>query len=144
MPPHVIPLWLLRVVAVLHAALAVSQPLTVGRYLDGVIGALTWHGGIGSSLIAVTMLMGALSLLAILLGGSFWLVAGPAGLFVAETAQVVVGYSRALTVHVPLGLAIVAAACWYAVWLFGARGSAPRPRRAPFTAPMTTYSGGPR
>lgn len=140
MSPHTIPLWLLRVLAALHAVMAVSQPLSIGQYLDGVIGGLSWHSGVGSSLIAVMMLQGALALVAVILRGSVWLLLAPTLLYVAETVQVVVGYSRTLTIHLPLGIAIVVAAVWYAIWLWLPRASRPRPQR-PRAQPVSTCPG---
>ncbi|WP_285648029.1 hypothetical protein [Actinomycetospora sp. NBRC 106375] len=48
-------------------------------------------------------------------------------LVVAETAQIALGYTGVLAVHVPLGVAIVGTAVWFAWWAVRARPPA-RPR----------------
>lgn len=127
MSPHLPALWALRLVAGVHALMALSQPLSIGTYLDGVIGALSWHRGVGASVLVVTMLAGALALLVVLLRGSPRHLIPPAALFVIETAQIATGSTRVLAVHVLLGVATVLAAAWYAVWLWRPTATRPRP-----------------
>lgn len=128
MSPLPLAIWLVRPLAILHAAMTIAQPLSIGRYLDGVIGALDWHSILGSTLVVVTMAMGAAALIAVALRGTFWLLLAPTLLFFAEGLQIGMGHSRVLSLHVPLGVIIVVVAIWYAIWVCLPRIGHPRAR----------------
>lgn len=49
-------------------------------------------------------------------GGGGWPVWVAGGLMLADTAQIGVGYSRLLYLHIPLGVAIVATSLIFAMW----------------------------
>ncbi|NNG34932.1 hypothetical protein [Nakamurella aerolata] len=123
-------LMLLRIVAVAHAALAIAQPLSIGQYLDGVIGALAWHGGTGEILAGTALLMSVLALLVVLRRGPRWLVVPPLTLALAEGLQIGLGFSRSLGVHIPLGVGIVATAIGYAIAVLRPSAATQRSRRA--------------
>ncbi|BBG00144.1 hypothetical protein Pdca_13530 [Pseudonocardia autotrophica] len=97
-----------RVWAVLHGVLVLTQVGLAGALLDAALGALTWHGGIGGSLILVAAVQTVLAVPAAWPGRMpGWPVAVSAVLVVADTAQVAIGHLGLLAVHVPLGVAIV-------------------------------------
>lgn len=100
---------ILLVVAVLHAAAAVAQPLLAGAFLNGEADAMLVHGPLGSGLVAVTMfLLAPAALLFLVPGkGSYWPLVVAVLLFFAEGLQVGMGHSRQLGIHIPLGVAIV-------------------------------------
>lgn len=99
-----------RVWAVLHGLLVLAQVGFAGALLDAVDDALAWHGGVGGSLILVAMIQAVLAVPAVWPGGlPAWPLVVSAVLVVADTVQVVVGHGGHLTVHVPLGIVIVAA-----------------------------------
>jgi hypothetical protein len=122
-------LWLLRLAFAAQAALAIAQPVLAGQYLAGDFDALTGH-----AINAGLMYLGSIAafvaaLLYWLVGrGAGWPTLVVAGLFVAINAQTAFGALRILTLHIPLGVAIVATAVALAVWSF--RPSA-RQQRAP-------------
>ncbi|SDT12818.1 hypothetical protein [Actinopolymorpha singaporensis] len=124
-------LWLLRFVALVHAGLAVGQPLLAGIYLSGRFDALATHSlNAGLVMLACMWQFGA-ALLYVWPGrGRGWPVLVTALLFFAEGLQIGMGYAGRLTVHVPLGVAIVTTQVVFAVWLFrsGARRSGRGPR----------------
>ncbi|NNM44988.1 hypothetical protein [Knoellia koreensis] len=110
--------WLLRATVTLHAIMAIAQPFSMGEYLDGVIGALTWHAAIGGSLFLVTGLAGTASLVLVLQRAPLRLLVPPTVLFVAEIAQIALGGARVLAIHIPLGVAIIGASVWWAWWVW--------------------------
>jgi hypothetical protein len=120
-------LWVLRVVAVVHAAAVVAQPVLAGRYLGGDFGALTWHRVDGSLLPLATMVQFAAALAYFVGRGRGWPVLFSVVLFLAEGIQIGMGYSHELAIHLPLGVGIVLAQILFTVWLF--RPGAAQPRR---------------
>jgi hypothetical protein len=90
------------------AVSAFAQAALAGAFLNGHYGALNLHS-INASLAALAALGMAV------VGGLIWRpgrgVAWPAlvslSVFVAEVVQIGVGYARSLSVHVPLGVAII-------------------------------------
>lgn len=99
----------LAVVLGIHAAAAVGQPILAGVYLNGELEAMSYHGTIGSSIVAVTMLgMAPATLLFWLVGkGPWWYMVATVVLFFAEGLQIGMGYSRQFALHIPLGVFIV-------------------------------------
>lgn len=126
-------LYLLRLLATVQAVLALTQALSIGQYLDGRYGLLQVHQVAAGLMILSGMLLAVVALGYVLSGGRVW-VSSSALLFLAEGAQTGLGYSRALGVHVPLGVAIVALAVVVAVWSWTPAAGRPRARRLRQTA----------
>jgi len=120
-------LWTLRFLLTGHVVAVLAQPVLAGRYLTGDVDAIKTHGLIGSllALVAMSLMAGAL---AYVVGGrgQLWVLPVTVLVFLAEGFQIGMGYSRALDVHVPLGVAIVVAAVLLAAWVW--TPSAARPR----------------
>jgi hypothetical protein len=115
-----------RVVTVLHAALTVVQAVAAGGILQASTAGLVVHQAGAGLLWLVALAQVPVAVLAWRPGRlPAWPIAVSAGLVVAETAQVAVGATGVLAVHVPLGVAIVGTAVVLAVWSLRAR---PRPR----------------
>lgn len=111
------PLWLFRFFATLHALLMAAQPMSIGRFLEGEFGMLKVHsamGGIG--VLTAWLLIPA----AVLLWRPARLGAGPLAWSLAMSfavpAQVALGHTRSVGIHIPLGVSIVAVAVGLAVW----------------------------
>jgi cytochrome b561 len=123
--------WPLRMLLTLHAAMAIAQPILIGRYLDGDFDRLATHGTNGSVLPAIVLLClgGALCHWAI--GrGRFWPVLATALLVPVEGMQIGAGHAHNLTVHIPLGTSIVALAVLLAAWSWTPRVHQSRACRA--------------
>lgn len=127
-PAFAVSLLLLRAVATVHAALALTQAFSIGQYLDGRYGLLRWHQ-VCAGLLVLSGLVLALVAVGFVLSGGRARVLGAVPLFLAEGVQTGVGYSRELGVHVPLGVAIVTAALVVAVWSWTPAARRVRPRR---------------
>ena len=124
-------LQLLRMVLVLHALLVVLQPIAAGIYLSGEVDAMNLHSPIGSTLWMITMLQFVVAVLYWRPGGGrLWPTIATAVLFLAEFAQMILGQSRILLVHVPLGVSIVAGVLLFTVWSFLPAARRPRPAKA--------------
>jgi len=119
-----------RVVTVLHAALTISQAVAAGGILQASTLGLVVHQAGAGLLWLVSLAQVPIAALAWRPGGlPVWPIGVSGGLVVGETAQVAVGATGVLAVHVPLGVAIVVAAVGLAAWALRARPS-PRPRTA--------------
>ncbi len=120
---------LFRIVVVLHAAMTVVQAVAAGGILQASAVGLIVHQAVGGTLLLVAMIQVPLAVLAWRPGRlPAWPIAVSTALVVAETAQVALGYSGVLAVHVPLGVAIVGTAVTLAVWAVRARPRVAEPR----------------
>jgi hypothetical protein len=122
-------LYALRGVATLHALLATSQAFTIGRYLDGAYGMIRWHSTAAGLLVLLGLTLAVVGLAHGLAGGRWWGAAACLPFFFAEGVQTGMGYSRALDIHVPLGVAIVAGALALAAWSWTRAAGRGRPVR---------------
>lgn len=112
---------LLRILATGHALLALSQPVSIGQYLSGVYAWLGVHSTGAGLLILVAMPLGLVSIGYAIVARRVWVaVVGPL-FFFADGLQTGMGYARTLSVHVPLGVAIVAGSLAFAGWTWRSR-----------------------
>ncbi|GAB2894494.1 hypothetical protein GCM10027074_72900 [Streptomyces deserti] len=113
-------LWLLRATLLLHAALALAQPVSAGSYLSGNFDILATHGNSGILLVVATAVWGAAALghVAANRGAGWPLLLLVPVVFMAEGIQIGMGHQRNLAVHIPLGVFIVLTAVLLAIWSF--------------------------
>ena len=133
-PVFVVLLALFRLLAPLHAALAVAQPVSIGLYLDGRYGLLQVHQLAAGLLVLAALALGAVALGYVLSGGRLWAL-GCVPLFLVSGVQTGMGYSRSLGVHIPLGVAVVALALVVAVLAWTPAAGRPRAARPPRREP---------
>lgn len=109
--------WLFRVVVTAEAALALAQAMLAGGFLSGHFDLLSMHRE-NATVTGVTAIV--LTVCGILVwkpgGGPWWPAVVSACLFVVEAGQIVLGFSRALAIHVPLGSAILVAVVLLTMW----------------------------
>ncbi|TDO49178.1 hypothetical protein EV643_106147 [Kribbella sp. VKM Ac-2527] len=112
-------LGVLRLVAVTHAIAVGLQPVLAGVYLNGSSTANRIHEPLGNTiaLLCITQLL--VATIWWRTGGRLTAVLATAGILAAESVQIGMGYSRQLALHVPLGIAIVAATVALTLWMFG-------------------------
>jgi len=109
--------WVLLAVIVVHTIVAAAQPVLAGSYFEGNVDAITTHGSIGSLLPLLSMIQFGAAVLFWRPGhGPWWPVVATAGVFLAEGLQIGLGFSRALAIHIPLGVAIVSALVVLSIW----------------------------
>lgn len=113
-------IWPLRLTLLLHAAMAVAQPVLAGSYLAGSYDRLAAHGLNGSLLVLATMFWGIAALVHVAAsrGRSWWLLVLVVAVFMAEGIQIGAGHTRNLALHIPLGVLIVLTAVLLAGWSF--------------------------
>lgn len=116
-PAQAIGLGLFRGTVTLHTALLIVQPVLAGRFLSGEFGMLAAHSSLGGVVLFAGMLqfVGSVALWWPGRRGG-WPIAVAAATIVLEVVQLTAGYSRALGLHLPLGVALVAAGIGFAVW----------------------------
>jgi hypothetical protein len=117
----------LRLVAATHAIAVCLQPVLAGVYLNGSGGALRIHEPLGLGLTF-------LGLFQLLVAMIWWRSGGrPLApvlallILLGEGFQVGMGYSRQLVLHIPLGIALVAASVAFAFWTGRQHAAAGRP-----------------
>ncbi len=115
-PVHLVLLWTFRVLASLQAVLFVLQPVSIGSFLQGSYPAIDLHNVVGALLVIVTVVVGTVGGLLGIVARRWFLLPASILLMVATTAQVALGATRTLSVHVPLGVLLVATALWLAGW----------------------------
>ena len=121
---HTALLWLTRLVMLPQAIAFVLQPISIGSFLQGTWAALDVHLATGGILVLVTWMTGVCGLALGVVGRHWWLVAASVALGFLTMAQVALGSTRLLVLHVPLGVTLVAMALWLAIWPWtrGAKG----------------------
>jgi hypothetical protein len=105
---------LVRVVVVLLAVDLFLEAVFAGRFLSGDFGMLGAHkhnANFGVFTLAV------LQIVAAGLARRRWLVVVASAVGVAVVVQMLMGFTRVLGVHVPLGVAVVAIMGWLALWV---------------------------
>lgn len=109
-------LWVFRLVTVPQALLFVLQPISIGSFLQGSWAAFDTHAVVGGLLLLPTGVTAVVGLVLAALARRIWLGVVCLALPVLTTAQVAVGATRLLVVHVPLGVLLVALAVWVCGW----------------------------
>ena len=97
----------LRAVVLAHAALVLAQAAFAGRYLSGDAAGLRLHERNAELIVTLALVQLILAVLVWRPGrGPAWPALASLALWLAEVAQMSLGYGRVLGVHVPLGVAI--------------------------------------
>jgi hypothetical protein len=117
-----------------------NQAVFAGQFLGGSFGALQTHrDNATASGIAVLVTTVAALLVRLRGGGPAWPVFAGLGLFGLIAAQIMLGFARVLTVHVPLGLAIFALTGMLTRWSW--RAERPDAGRTPSADPEDARPG---
>ncbi|HEY8471522.1 MAG TPA: hypothetical protein VIL37_02675 [Natronosporangium sp.] len=120
--PRPVPLALMRLVVTVHALAVFGQPVLAGLFLDGADRLVQVHG---ANAILIGLLGLGQILAAILLRwpgrGPVWPVAVSVLLWFFEVLQTGFGFIRVLSLHVPLGVAIVATLLMLLIWVWRPR-----------------------
>jgi hypothetical protein len=99
------------------AVLLANQAVYAGQFLAGTYGALHLHRENATYAgIAVAIAAAAAGLLRWPGGGPLWPALASACLFGLIAAQIAFGFARVITVHIPLGVAIIVLAVLLTVW----------------------------
>jgi hypothetical protein len=106
----------LRLVAATHAIAICLQPVLAGVYLNGSGGALRIHEPIGLAVATIALIQLLAATIWWRSGGRFAAPLVSLLVLIGESVQIGMGYSRALALHLPLGIALVGAVVAFAFW----------------------------
>ncbi|WP_243065092.1 hypothetical protein [Humibacter sp. RRB41] len=111
------PRWIFRITSTIAAIMLFDQAIFAGQFLGGTYGSLHVHRE-NATYAGIAMLVCVAS--AVLLRwpgrGPWWPMLAGLGIFGLIALQIVLGFTRVLTLHVPLGVAIILVAAALAVW----------------------------
>lgn len=133
--------WPFRLSMSVAALMLFDQSVFAGQFLSGSFTALHTHRE-NATYAGIAVLIAVAS--AVLLRwpgppvgrGPVWPLLACFALFGLIALQIVLGFARTLTVHIPLGVTIILIAGWLAVWAWRYQPASPRP--APGTPPVDT------
>ena len=130
--------WPFRVAMTIAAVVMSLQPVLAGEFMSESYSALDAHrGNANGAIIAVLVALVCAILLRWPGRSPRWPMLACLVLFGLTAVQIAFGNQRVLSVHVPLGVAIVAITVWLAVWSW--RAARIRAIRAPSSGCTTTY-----
>jgi hypothetical protein len=111
------PIWTFRITSTIAAIMLFDQAIFAGQFLGGTYDSLHVHRE-NATYAGIAILLCAVS--AVLLRwpgrGPWWPMLAGLGIFGLIALQIVLGFTRALALHVPLGVAIILIAAALAVW----------------------------
>jgi heme A synthase len=109
--------WPFRVVVSAAGVLLFNQAVFAGQFLSGTFGAVHTHRE-NATFAGIAVLAAALAAVPIRWPGRgpSWPIFACLGLFGLIALQMMLGFARVLTVHVPLGVAIIALAVLLVIW----------------------------
>jgi hypothetical protein len=109
--------WPFRLAVTAATVLLVDQSIYAGQFLSGTFSALHTHRE-NATAAGITVLVAALAAVPIRWPGRgpLWPLPASLGLFGLIAGQIVLGFLRLLTIHIPLGVAIIVLAVLLTVW----------------------------
>lgn len=120
-------LTVLRVLAVLHTAAAIGQPMLAGVYLGGNVDAMAVHELNAHIVTGLGFFQLVAAIVFVWRGrGRFWPLWASLAIVMAVQVQVGLGFEGEVAVHVPLGVSVIALQLLLTVWLFRAAAGVPR------------------
>lgn len=119
-------LFCFRAVAVLTALFAIGQPIFIGSYFAGTFEALGLHSAGAVALQGLGLLLPIAACAVVAMRGRWWFLIWSVALFFLIHVQAILGYTRVLQLHVPVGVLTVGIAV--AVAIAAVRRGAGSPR----------------
>jgi len=120
--PRAWPRWVFRVTSTVSAILLFDQAVFAGQFLAGTYDALHTHRE-NATYAGLSVLVSTIA--AVLVRwpgrGPWWPILGCLGIFGLVALQIMLGFARNITLHVPLGVATIALAAALAVWAWRRR-----------------------
>jgi hypothetical protein len=111
------PRWVFRIASVIAAVLLFDQAVYAGQFLDGTYDSLHAHRE-NATYAGISVLVLLIS--AILLRwpgrGPWWPIVACVGIFALIALQIALGFARAISIHVPLGVATILLAVALSAW----------------------------
>lgn len=115
--PRTWPWWVFRALATGAATALAGQAVFAGQFLSGAYGSLLTHRENATYAGVATLLEGCGAVLLHRAGGGpRWPIAACGALFALIAGQIYLGFARVITIHVPLGTALIAGSVVLAGW----------------------------
>jgi len=118
--------WPFRIAITIAALLLFDQAVFAGQFLSGTFGALHTHRE-NATFAGICVVVAALC--ALLLRwpgrGPLWPTLACAGMFALIALQIILGFARVLTLHIPLGVTIIGLATLLTIWAWRYRPADP-------------------
>jgi hypothetical protein len=116
------PRWVFRITSTIAAIMLFDQAVFAGQFLDGAYGSLHVHRENATYAgISVLISAGAAVLVRWPGRGPWWPILACVGIFALIALQIILGFARAISLHVPLGVATILLASALAVWAWRRR-----------------------
>ena len=116
------PRWLFRATTTVSAILLFDQAVFAGQFLAGTYDSLHVHRE-NATFAGISVLVSTVA--AVLVRwpgrGPWWPILACIGIFALIALQIMLGFARIVTLHVPLGVATIGVAAALAVWAWGRR-----------------------
>jgi hypothetical protein len=106
----------LRLVAAVHAIAICLQPILAGVYLNGSGTAIRIHEPIGMAVATIAIVQLLPATIWWRSGGRFAAPLVSLLVLIGESVQIGMGYNRDLSLHLPLGIALVGTVVGFALW----------------------------
>ena len=111
------PRWTFRVTSTVAAIMLFDQAVFAGQFLDGTYDSLHTHRE-NATYAGIAVLISTVA--AVLVRrpgrGPWWPVAACLGIFGLVAVQIMLGFARAISLHVPVGVATILLAAALAAW----------------------------
>jgi hypothetical protein len=111
-----------RITSTVAAIMLFDQAVFAGQFLDGSYGSLDLHRE-NATFAGISVLISAVA--AVLVRwpgrGPWWPILASVGIFGLIAVQIVLGFARVISLHVPLGVATILLAAALAVWAWRRR-----------------------
>lgn len=110
-----ISLFCFRAVAAATALFAIGQPIFIGSYFAGTFEALGLHSAGAAALQGLGLLLPVAAGAVVAMRGRWWFLIWSVALFFLIHVQAILGYTRVLQLHVPVGVLTVGVAVAVAI-----------------------------
>src|SRR3990170_963875 len=109
----------LKVIASVHVSVLALQPVLAGQYFGGRLEAMAAHGTLGETAAWLAIAQALLALLCWQCKAlSLWAAGVFLAIFALDGLQVHAGHAKSLTLHIPLGTALLAVSFALTLWLW--------------------------
>jgi hypothetical protein len=121
-PPLRWPRWLFRITSTVAAIMLFDQAIFAGQFLGGTYDSLHVHRE-NATYAGISVLISAVAAVLVRWPGKgpWWPILACVGIFGLIALQIILGFARAITLHVPLGVATIMVAVALAVWAWKRR-----------------------
>jgi hypothetical protein len=115
-------MWVFRITSTSAAIMLFDQAVFAGQFLDGTYDSLLVHRENATYAGVAVLISGIAAVFARWPGrGPWWPILASFGIFGLVALQIMLGFARSISMHVPLGVAIIVLGAALAVWAWRRR-----------------------